>query len=1036
MKHTENVFETEIVDSLLSTHDWVEGNSQGYDRALALYPDDMLAYIKTTQPEQYKKFQKRYPKDTDQALVRFVAKQMDQYGSLYCLRNELKNVNIRFKLCQFKPDLETAQLMEPYRQNILRVVRQVYYSENNKNSIDLVLFLNGVPVATLELKTDFTQNVWDAVEQYRQARQPRDPATNKEEPLLAFKKRAMVHFAVSTDEVYMCTHLKGHKSHFLPFNKGNEGGAGNPPNPNGYATSYLWEDIFQKDTLLRIIGKFIHLEKKDKEDAQGRKHKSETLIFPRYHQVDAVRKIIEDVYQSGPGKNYLVQHSAGSGKSNSIAWSAHQLSSLHDKDNNRIFDSIIVVTDRNVLDSQLQETISQFERTKGVVQTINRTESGGSKSAKLSEALQEGASIIVVTIQTFPYVLEDIQKSMSLREKSFAIIADEAHSSQTGSTAKQLKKVLTSEQIEEGEELTVDDILAYAVQEEDTSNISHFAFTATPKDKTIQMFGTLPDPESPPSSENIPAPFHTYTMRQAIEEGFILDVLKHYTTYDVLHKLSSHDHSEVEERRAKAQITKWVKLHPYNIAQKVHIIIEHFKENVMHLLDGQAKAMVVTSSRKQAVRYKQAFDKYVMNAGYEGIQAMVAFSGSLVDEDQNGQTREFTEGNMNPGLKGREMRKAFDTDEYQVMIVANKFQTGFDQPKLCAMYVDKKLSGVDAVQTLARLNRIYPGKEDVFIIDFMNKPEEIKEAFSPFYETTMLSDVTDPNIIFEMQYQLEEEGIFTIKEVDDFADAYFDPNGKQEKMSAAVKPATDRFKTRYKAAVTEIKTILDRQIEAINDGDETAIHNTGVELKTAKEYKNALDRFKKRLTQFVRMYEFLSQIQSYEDTELEKLSAFCRGLAPNLATLREDDQIDLTDVELTHYSIKNRKTHKIDLKSEKLDPSQAGTAGATEPKTDTIENIVKQLNDAFAGELTDDDMVNYARTIADKVLEDTTTKTQLKNNPRDQAQLSDFPQVLLKSVAESMDRHNEMASQILSNDRTKALFTEIVLDMIYQRGNL
>ncbi|WP_024851699.1 type I restriction endonuclease subunit R [Hydrogenovibrio kuenenii] len=1031
MKHKEKVFETEIVDSLCSTQ-WIEGDSKGYDKALALYPDDVIAFVKNTQPEQYEKFQKRHAKDTDQALVKFVAGQLDNHGSLHCLRNEIKDVNVRLRLCQFEPDLHSDELQTQYDKNILRVIRQVYYSENNQNSIDLVLFVNGIPVTTLELKTDFTQNVWDAINQYKEDRLSVDTLTKQEEPLLAFKKRSLVHFAVSTDEVYMTTKLAGKSTYFLPFNKGNNGGAGNPLNPDGYATDYLWKDILSKDTFLKILGKFIHLEVQEKEDARGRKYKSETMIFPRYHQVDVVRKLLNDVYDNGAGKRYLVQHSAGSGKSNSIAWSAHQLSALHNADNKRIFDTVIVVTDRNVLDSQLQDTIAQFERTRGVVHAITRAESGGSKSTKLAEALRDGASIIVVTIQTFPFVLEEIQKTTSLKDKSFVIIADEAHSSQSGSTAKKLKQVLSTEQIEEGVELSADEVLAMSVEEQDTHNISFFAFTATPKDKTLQLFGTLPNPSEPASSTNIPVPFHNYTMKQAIEEGYILDVLKHYTTYDVLYKLSSHDDSEVDARKAKSQIAKWVRLHPHNIAQKVYVIIEHFNENVMHLLDGKAKAMVVTSSRKEAVRYKLAFDKYIKDSGYSGIQAMVAFSGSLAD-DGEGVEKEYTEHSMNPNLRGREMRKAFDTDEYQVMLVANKFQTGFDQPKLCAMYVDKKLSGVDAVQTLARLNRTYPGKEDVFIIDFRNSPEEIKEAFSPFYETTMLSDVTDPNIVFEIQMQLEAENIFTQKEVDDFAEAYFDPKGKQEAMSAAVKPGADRFKTRYKTALLEVKSVRDRLETAKAANNEAAIHNAELELRDAKEYKDSLDRFKKRLTQFVRMYEFLSQINPYEDTELEKLSAYCRGLAPQLVTVNIENKIDLTDVELTHYSIKNKKKHDIGLESSKLDPTQSGTATASEKKTDTIENIVNQLNEVFSGDLTDDDMVNFARTITDKVMENKTVTTQLKNNSRDQVGLTDFPQALMMAVAESMERHSSMATQVLSQDKVRSLFGEIVLDMIFEK---
>lgn len=1031
-KHKELVFETEIV-KYLTQHSWVEGTAEGYDKALGLYPEDLITYIKSTQSDQYEKFQKRHQSNTDAALCKHVAAMMDKQGSLYYLRHELKEINARFKLCQFKPDLYSEKLMEEYDKNILRVVRQVYYSEHNKNSIDLVLFLNGIPVATIELKTDFTQNIQDAINQYKYDRNPKDPKTKQEEPLLAFKKRALVHFAVSTDEVHMTTQLKGKDTFFLPFNKGYDGAAGNPPNPNGYATSYLWEEILAKETWLKIIGRYIHLEVKDKEDFRGKKYKSETLIFPRYHQLDVVGKLVSDAKANGAGEHYLIQHSAGSGKSNSIAWLAHQLSSLHNDANNQVFNTVIVITDRTVLDSQLQETISQFEHKDGVVVRINRDEGEGSKSEQLTDALERSAAIVIVTIQTFPFIIEAIRERTTLKGKSFAIIADEAHSSQTGKTAKQLREVLTAEQIEEGEEITAEDVLAATLTaRSESANISYFAFTATPKAKTLELFGQLPDPTRPPAEDNIPEAFHVYTMQQAIEEGFIIDVLKSYTTYDLAYKLATRegDEKEVDAKKAKVQLAKWVRLHPYNISQKIEIIIEHFRAHIAHLLDGKAKAMVVTSSRKEAVRYKIALDKYIKENSYEGIQAMVAFSGK-VDDDAEGMSKEYTESNMNPGLKGRDMRKAFDSDDYQVMLVANKFQTGFDQPKLCAMYVDKKLSGVEAVQTLSRLNRTYPGKEVVFILDFFNDAEEIREAFEPYYKTATLTDVSDPNMIFVLQLKLDANNIYTQNEVEQFAKAYFDPKGTQEAMSAAVKPAADRFKGRYKSALEDVQSANTALANAKENKDESGIHNAELDIKRAKEDKDALDLFKKDLGTFVRMYEFLSQIVDYEDADLEKLSAYARGLLPNLKVIDLTPPIDISSVEMTHYSLRNKQVHAINLNGGYLDNISPGAGVVAEPKTDTLDHIISILNELFGEGTTDKDQVNYLNTLKDKVMEDKKVVDQCKTNTKEQAMLGDFPSAVTDAVIGSLEAHNSLATKVLGDEKVREGLMRLVLNMIY-----
>lgn len=548
----------------------------------------------------------------------------------------------------------------------------------------------------------------------------------------------------------MATRLEGDKTYFLPFNKGTkEGGAGNDAHedPNQHPTDYLWNEVLLPDNLLNILARFVHLQIEDREDEDGRKFKKETLIFPRYHQWDVVNKLVNDARENGAGHKYLIQHSAGSGKSNSIAWVAHQLSSLYDSQGNKQFNSVIVVTDRTVLDDQLQDTINQFEHADGAVGRINRKEGEGSKSEKLAAALESSQPIIIVTIQTFHYVLKAIENSMSLKERQYAIIADEAHSSQTGSTARQLKEVLMIDG-DQAEGIDAEDILdSLVAARRESKNLSYFAFTATPKTKTLELFGRLPNPDEVASKTNKPEAYHVYSMRQAIEEEFILDVLKNYTNYKVAYNLAmkiAEADEEVESKKAKVKLNQWVRLHDYNIAQKIQVIIEHFKDNVMNLLHGQAKAMVVTSSRKEAVRYKMGFDKYLASKagqkGYQNLQAMVAFSGEVEfdEKDPNSERligEKFTESNMNPNLKGRDMRKAFDSDDYQVMIVANKFQTGFDQPKLCAMYVDKKLGGVECVQTLSRLNRVYPGKlaTGTFVLDFFNKPEEILASFQPYF---------------------------------------------------------------------------------------------------------------------------------------------------------------------------------------------------------------------------------------------------------------------------------------------------------------
>ena len=1042
----EAVFQNDIITQM-QANGWLLGSGDQYDRETALYTSDVLCFVQETQPKEWAKFCKVFPNDSEQHFISHLVTQLKKadpnaidkdlrsYGTLGVLRHGLKIRNARFSLCQFMPEHSlNPETLARYQQNRCRLVPELVYSpyariprhlqapsrhsreggnpsldmdprlregddiecggDDKKTKawrIDLVLFVNGLPVSTLELKSEFKQSVDNAIRQYKTTRLPKDPETKKPEPLLTFKRGALVHFAVSQYEVYMATKLAGSDTYFLPFNKGTaEGGAGNdvPEDENKYATDYLWNEVLTPDNLLNIIGRFVHLQIEEKEDWEGRKSKKETLIFPRYHQWDVVNRLVDAAKREGTGNKYLVQHSAGSGKSNSIAWTAHQLSTLYDNDGNKTFHSIIVVTDRTVLDDQLQDTIYQFEHADGVVGRINNKEGDGSKSEKLAAALENAQPIIIVTIQTFPHVLAAIENSTSLKERCYGVIADEAHSSQTGSTARQLKEVLmldASEAADEDKPVSSEDILdATIAARKGSSNLNYYAFTATPKAKTLELFGRLPDPKQPASEsssqKNVPEAFHVYSMRQAIEEGFILDVLKNYTNYQVAYQLAQKIEAtdeEVDSKKAKVKLGQWVRLHEYNIAQKVKVIVEHFKDNVMGLLGGQAKAMVVTSSRKEAVRYKLAFDKYLAENKHSSIAVMIAFSGEVEfhKNDPDSLTlldQKFTEKNMNPALKGRDMRKAFDTDDYQIMLVANKFQTGFDQPKLCAMYVDKPLGGVECVQTLSRLNRTYPGKEvtGTFVLDFVNEPEAILEAFQPYYQTAELADVSNPEKIFELYEKLRASGIFTWNEVEQFCEAFLMKSKSNAAISNICKPAVERWQKRYSSAIDAYLLAKDMFERTKKTNDSVLMANAENSFKDCKKEKDALEIFKKDLGSFTRFYEFMSQIVDYDDKELEKLSLYARYLRPLLREKRvEEDEIDLDNVVMSHYRLSKIRQQDIKLQEDspeyKLEPgSDVGSAKAKDKKEEFMSQIVARLNELFITDnLTDGDLINYAYTV-------------------------------------------------------------------------
>ena len=1073
----ESVFQADIVTQM-QAQGWQVGHASGYTAETALYEQDVLDFVQTTQPQEWEKFCRTFPIDSERHFITALVKQLNKadehstdqasrtYGTLGVLRHGLKIRNARFSLCQFKPEHSlNPEIMARYEANICRVVPEVVYSPHTslkdgadandkvakRNRIDVVLFVNGIPVTTMELKSEFKQAVQNAITQYKKTRLPKDPDTKKPEPLLTFKRGALVHFAVSQYEVYMTTRLAGDSTYFLPFNKGTkDGGAGNdtPSDSSRYATDYLWNEVLTPDNLLAILGHFMHLQIEEEEDAIGRKSKKETMMFPRYHQWDVVTKLVHAAIDEGAGQKYLIQHSAGSGKSNSIAWTAHQLSTLYNSDGDKQFHSVIVITDRTVLDDQLQDTIYQFEHADGVVGKINRKEGDGSKSEQLAAALVKSQPIIIVTIQTFPFVLKAIEDSSVLKSRRYAIIADEAHSSQTGSTARQLKEVLISGDIESNADddapLSSEDILdATLAARRSSPNLSYYAFTATPKPKTIELFGRLPNPDLPAAKDNLPAAYHVYSMRQAIEEGFILDVLKNYTNYKVVYqlkqKLAAED-DEVDARRAKIKLNNWVRLHEHNIAQKVKIIIEHFNDNIKGLLGGQAKAMVVTGSRKEAVRYKLAFDKYIVEYGYRNINAMVAFSGEVTFNDNDPDSgallgEKFTEHNMNIGLKGRDMRKAFDSDDYQVMLVANKFQTGFDQPKLCAMYVDKKLTGVDCVQTLSRLNRTYKGKAEsgTFVLDFFNDPQDILEAFQPYYETATLADVSDPDQVYDLYEKLRASGIFLWNEVEQFVEAFYSKNKSNAAISNICKPAVERWQKRYKLAreqAQHAKVMLERTKAT---GDVVLMTNAENDYKGFKADQDALEIFKKDLGTFTRQYEFMSQIVDYDDKELEKLSLYARNLQPLLReSVDNEDDVDLSNIVMSHYRVS--KLYQQDLKlqegSGELEAGGgAGTATPKDIKEELLSKVINRLNEVFAGEdFTDKDKVNFMNTIWDKVKENEIVVKQFSNNSTDQIMLGGYPDAAEDAMFEAKDAFEDMTMHLLSNPNQFKKFIRLMLD--------
>lgn len=949
---------------------------EDYDRSLCLLPRDVVDFVLATQPKEWEKLKQHHGSSVKEQFLRRLDSEIERRGALDVLRGGIKDSGCKFRLAYFRPasglNEETRRL---HAANLFSVVRQLHYSIKNEKSLDLLLFLNGIPIFTAEVKNPLNgQDVEDAIRQYKTDRDPR-------EPIFTYG-RCLAHFAIDPELVYVTTWIAGPKTRFLPFNKGKFGGAGNPPVPptqKGYATAYLWGEAWARDSVLDLVRQFIH--EIEEEDAKGRKTGKRFLIFPRYQQLDCVRRLIIDARARGAGQRYLIQHSAGSGKSFTIAWLAHRLATLHDEGDRRVFDSIVVITDRRVLDRQLQTTMRQFEQTLGVVENIDTT------SRQLKEALELGKTIIVTTLQKFPVIAKEIGE---LPGKRFALIVDEAHSSQSGESTKSLKAVLSSRSLEDAEaqeagaetpeEELENTILAEMEKRGRLPNLSTFAFTATPKSKTLELFGTRrPDGKF--------APFHLYSMRQAIEEGFILDVLENYTTYKAYWRLLKkiEEDPRYDKKKAEYLLKSFVELHPHAIGEKVRICAEHFAAKVQGEIGGKAKAMIVTRSRLHAVRYKLAVDKYLAERGYS-FRSLVAFSGTVQDGGHP-----YTESGMN-GFPEAQTAKTFERPEYRFLVVANKFQTGFDQPLLHTMYVDKKLGGVNAVQTLSRLNRTHPEKKGTMVLDFANEADEIRAAFEPYYETTLLSEATDPNLLYEIQTRLAAFPVYTQADIDGFAKVYFDPKATQDRLYAVLAPVVERFR--------------------------------GLSEEEQQDFRG-------QLTDFVRLYAFLAQILTFADADLEKLyvyARYLRRLLPGSQTElpREVQQ----NIDMESYRIQQIGSGSIALERKPgiLDP--VGTKGAyisAPEELEALSRIIAELNDRFGLNLGPEHRVTLGQ-MMEKLDDDAALDAAARVNTRENVRLT-FDQKVEHVIQEIVDSNFELYKRI-TDDRA---FGEAIKNFLFDQ---
>ena len=984
---SEKGFEEYVEEHLLKSG-YVKGNPNDYNKEFALDTKILFDFLEDTQPKKMDKLREIYKDQYQFKVLSRLNRELNNRGMIDVLRHGIKDYGVYLDLAYFQPDSKlNEKTVKLYEKDRISVTRQVHYSIKNENSIDMLICINGLPVVVLELKNPFTgQTYEDAIIQYKKDRSPN-------ELLFQFKKRTIVFFAVDTEEVYMTTRLSGDKTFFLPFNKGRDGGCGNPDNPNGLKTAYLWEEILQKDSLMDILKKFLFIQTEEKKGTDGITYTSEKVIFPRYHQLDAVRKLEADAKEKGAGTNYLVQHSAGSGKTNTISWLAYRLANLHDDEDNSVFDSVIVITDRRVLDRQLQDSIYQLEHKHGVVEKIDKD------SNQLADAIQGGTRIIISTLQKFPFIIEKVGE---LKNRKYAVIIDEAHSSSAGENMASLREVLSANSLEEaekldeefeGKEYDPDEEISKIIRKRGKQpNISFFAFTATPKAKTLEMFGTI-------GEDGLPHPFHLYSMRQAIEEGFILDVLQNYVTYETYFKLAKkiEDDPAFEKAKATKALTRYVSLHPYNIAQKTEIMVEHFRNVTKHKIGGRAKAMVVTSSRLHAVRYKLAFDEYIKKKGYKDMKTLVAFSGTVKDNGVD-----YIESDMNK-FKESELPDRFATDEYQVLLVAEKYQTGFDQPLLHTMYVDKKLSGIKAVQTLSRLNRTCGGKDDTFILDFVNKAEDIQKAFKPYYQSTIVEEVTEPNLLYDIETMLDASGVYLKEELDRFIHIYFKPKDKKTSKDRAI-----------------LNHLIDIAVERFKKLDE--------------QHK---EDFSSQATKYIRLYSFILQITPFEDVELHKLYVYLTYLLKKLPR-GKGSTVHLSDeIALEYYTNKKTFEGSISLTSDDenvpITPVKFAGAETKEDDEEYLSSIIQRLNKRFGTDFTKADQLSVEQ-IKEDFAADEDLVQKAKTNTIDDFRFA-FEKVFINKVIDRMDQNQTFFTRVLDDEQFKNALMEYMLTETYEKLN-
>jgi len=995
---SEAAFETAI-ESVLLGQGYETINGKGFDRERAIFPGEVLAFIQGTQDAAWQKLEALHGEQTGERVLESLCKWLNTHGTLTTLRHGFKCFGRTLRVAFFRPAHGlNPELEARYQANRLGLTRQLHFSPRTEQSLDVVLSVNGIPMATLELKNPLSgQTVANAIHQYRHERDPR-------EPIFEFTKRTLVHFAVDTEEVHMATRLAGSATTFLPFNRGLDGAAGNPPDREGrnYKTAYLWEEVFQRDSLLDLLARFLHIDVEEKVSEDGKKVRKESLIFPRYHQLQAVRQILEAASTEGVGHNYLVEHSAGSGKSNTIGWLAHRLSSLHSDRDERVFDSVVVITDRVVLDRQLQNTIYQFDHRQGVVQKIDED------SRQLAEALEAGVPIIITTLQKFPFVSGQVAKMSEERgegrkshlpTRQYAVIIDEAHSSQSGETATELKGVLggaelrqkAQEMAEEEGEVELERLFRAMAKRGKQPNMSFFAFTATPKHKTLAIFGRNGEP------------FHCYSMRQAIEEGFIEDVLRSYVSYKTYYKLikKAEDDPNVERKNAAKALARFMRLHPHNIGQKTEVMVEHFQHFTRHRIGGHAKAMVVTGSRLEAVRYKQEFDRYIQEKGYP-IKTLVAFSGTVQDDKISEKT--YTEVQMNSGVKEKELPDTFAKPDYRVLLVAEKYQTGFDQPLLHTMYVDKRLAGIQAVQTLSRLNRTHPLKDDTFVLDFVNDPVDIQEAFRQYYEGSVMGEQVDPDRLYEVKAEVDASGIYHQTEVAGFARVFFAPKRRQSPSD-------------HKA----MNAILDQAVARF------------AQLQITEEDEAELWRGK--VQAFRNLYSFLSQVIPYQDSDLEKLFTYLRHLALKLPKRKSGPgyQFD-EEVELDYYRLQKISEGSISLNegyAKPLDGPREVGSGMLREEQVSLSRMIDIINARYGGELNEADQLFFDQ-IAEAASQDETLQKAAEVNSLDKFQLV-FRQVLESLFIERMDLNEELFTDYMSKPDMQDLVSKWLGSQVYDR---